>query len=115
MSAERIRNNFAEMQNPLFIHPSNGLGSLDSKIKLIGSNNYRSWKRAMEIALSTKRKLPFMLGTLARPVDDPVKGDQWDACNNLVISWIMNSVSDSIAESILYIESASLIWNHLEK
>jgi len=27
----------------------------------------------------------------------------------------MNSVSNSIAESILYIESASLIWNHLEK
>ena len=69
----------------------------------------------MEIALSTKRKLPFVLGTLVRPVDDPVKGDQWDACNNLVISWIMNSVYDSIVESILYIEPASLIWNHLEK
>jgi len=40
----------------------------------------------MEIALSTKRKLPFVLGTLDRPADDPVKGDQWDACNNLLIS-----------------------------
>ena len=55
----------------------------------------------MEIILSTKRKLPFVLGTLARPADDPVKGDQWNACNNLVIAWIMNSVSDSIAKSIL--------------
>jgi len=27
----------------------------------------------------------------------------------------MNSVSDSIAESILYIESASSIWKHLER
>ena len=69
----------------------------------------------MEIALSTKRKLPFVHGTLPRPTDDPVKGDQWDACNNLVIAWIMNSVSDSIAESILYIESAVEIWKQLEK
>ena len=115
MSAERTRNTFAEMQNPLFIHPYDGPGSLDIKIKLIGSSNYRSWKRAMEIALSTKRKLPFILGTLTRPADDAVKGEQWDACNNLVIAWLMHSVSDSIAESILYIESASSIWKQLEK
>jgi len=42
----------------------------------------------MEIVLSTKRKLSFVLGTLARHADDRVKGDQWNACNNLVISWI---------------------------
>ena len=63
----------------------------------------------MEIALSTKRKLPFIHGTLPKRTDDPVKGDQWDACNNLVIAWIMNSVSHSIIESILYIESAFAI------
>jgi len=59
----------------------------------------------MEIHLSTKRKLVFVQGTLARPIDDPVKGDRWDSCNNLVISWIMNSVCDSISRSILYGES----------
>jgi len=113
--SERNRNNFAELQNPLFVHPSDGPGSLDLKIRLNGSNNFRSWKRAMEIALSTKRKLPFVHGTLPRPTDDLIKGDQWDACNNLVISWIMNTVSDSIADSILYIESATKIWKQLEK
>jgi len=103
------------MQNPMFVHPSDGPGLVDLKIKMIRSNNYRLWQKAMEIVVSTKRKLHFVLRTLASPVDDPVKGNQWDACNNLVIAWIMNSVSDSIAESILYIESASLVWKHLEK
>ena len=69
----------------------------------------------MVIALATKRKLSFIQGTLTRPVDDQIKGEQWDACNNLVMAWIMNSVFESIAESILYIESASVIWKHLEK
>jgi len=103
------------MQNPLFVHPSDGPGLLDLKIKLVGSSNFKSCKRAMEIALASKRKLSFIQGTLTRPVDDPIKGEPWDACNNLVIAWIMNSVSESIAESILYIESASAIWKHVEK
>jgi len=63
----------------------------------------------MDIALSIKRKLPFVHGTIARPVDDQIKGNQWDTCNNLVIAWIMNSMSELIAESILYIESTSAI------
>jgi len=55
----------------------------------------------MEITSSTKSKLPFIHGTLARPIDDQIRGYQWDAYNNLVIAWIMNSVYESIAELIL--------------
>jgi len=62
-----------------------------------------------------KEKLSFVHGTLLRPTDDLVKGDQWDACNNLVITWIMNLVSDSMVDSILNIESTNEIWKHLEK
>jgi len=112
---ERNPNNFTEFQNPLFVHHSDEPGSLDLKIKLNGLSNFRSWKQAMEIALSTKRKLPFVHETLLRATDDPIKGDQWDACNNLVIAWIMNSVSDSIADSIMYIESAAEIWKQLQR
>jgi len=35
-------------------------------------------------------KLPFVHGTLSKPIDGPIKGDQWEACNNLVIAWVMN-------------------------
>jgi len=39
------------------------------------------------------------------PNDDPVENDQWEACNNLVISWIMNSVSELISRFMLFIQS----------
>ena len=68
----------------------------------------------MEIALSIKRKIGFIHGTIPRPVDDPMKLEQWEACNNLVISWIMNAVSEPISKSIRYIASANQIWKHLE-
>jgi len=101
--------------NPLFIHPSDGPNTITLAEKLTGSDNYRSWKRSMEISLSTKRKLAFVQGTLAKSVDDPQKADQWEACNNMVIAWIMNNVSDSIARSILYVKTAAEIWHQLDK
>ncbi|PWA66638.1 hypothetical protein CTI12_AA325740 [Artemisia annua] len=78
----------------------------------------------MEIGLSTKRKLGFVKGTiptlLVVPQNDlnaavnAVNIEMWETCNNLVISWIMSSVYDSIAKSVMFIGSASEIWSQLE-
>ncbi|XP_071713627.1 uncharacterized protein [Rutidosis leptorrhynchoides] len=105
----------AVFRNPPFLHPSDGPGSLSVQEKLIGSQNYRSCRRSIKIALSTNHKLGFVTGTVVRSADDPVKAEHWDTCNNMVISWIMNSVSDSIVKSIMFIGTASEIWKQLEK
>ncbi|GJS99906.1 hypothetical protein Tco_0821076 [Tanacetum coccineum] len=34
-------------------------------------------------------------------------GELWDTCNNIVISWIMGSVSKSIARSIMFVGTAT--------
>ncbi|KAJ8441109.1 hypothetical protein Cgig2_006938 [Carnegiea gigantea] len=59
MSAKRNRNiiGMSDLQNPLFLHPSEGPKSLFIQEKLKGANNYRSWRRNLEIGLATKRKL----------------------------------------------------------
>ncbi|GJZ50579.1 cysteine-rich receptor-like protein kinase 8 [Tanacetum coccineum] len=113
-----------DTSNPLYVHPSDAPGSLPIQEKLIGAQNYRSWRRSMEIGLSTKRKLGFVKGTIPRPPVVPippntaavnaVNMELWETCNNLVISWIMSSVSDSIAKSIMFIGTACEIWTQLE-
>nr|GEW23408.1 retrovirus-related Pol polyprotein from transposon TNT 1-94 [Tanacetum cinerariifolium]GEW75783.1 retrovirus-related Pol polyprotein from transposon TNT 1-94 [Tanacetum cinerariifolium] len=65
----------------------NGPGSLCIQEKLLGAQNYRSWKRSIEIALSTKRKSRFIRGTSLRSPDDASLQEQCDTCNNMVISW----------------------------
>jgi len=114
MSTNRNHNNI-DPQNPLFIHPSDGPNTIALGDKLTGSSNYRAWKRLIEISLSTKRKSAFVQGTISKSIDNPHKDDQWEACNNMVIAWIMNNVSDSIARSILFVRSADEIWSQLDK
>ncbi|GKC85613.1 putative ribonuclease H-like domain-containing protein, partial [Tanacetum coccineum] len=60
----------AVFQNPLYLHPSDGPSSLTVQEKLAGTQNYRAWKRALEIGLSTKRKLGFVKGTVVRSATD---------------------------------------------
>ncbi|GJZ52107.1 serine carboxypeptidase S28 family protein [Tanacetum coccineum] len=104
-----------DLTSPLFLHPSDGPDSLAIQEKLIGAQNYRSWKRSVEIRLSTKRKLEFIRVTVLGSVTDATMQEQWDTCNNMVISWLMSSVFESIAKSIMFIGTAFEIWNQLEK
>ncbi|KAJ8433489.1 hypothetical protein Cgig2_018023 [Carnegiea gigantea] len=114
--ASRGRVNYANLQNPLFIHPSNGPRPLSVGEKLTGALNYQIWRRGMKIGLSTKHKLVFILVTLNKPDDDPIKTAQWETCNNLMISWISNNVSGSIARWSFYKYYAMLrgIWEELD-
>nr|GFA00670.1 cysteine-rich RLK (receptor-like protein kinase) 8 [Tanacetum cinerariifolium] len=105
----------ALFQNPLYLHPSDGPSTLIIQEKLVRAQNYRAWKRAIEIGLSTKRKLGFVKGAVVMSPTDANLAELWDTCNNMVISWIMGSVHESIARSIMFIGTASEIWQQLER
>ncbi|XP_074322746.1 uncharacterized protein LOC141659717 [Apium graveolens] len=103
-----------EVSSPLYLHPSDG-NNFMAIDKLQGSSNYRSRKRSMEIALSSKRKLGFVTGTIIKDATDPIMSEAWDTCNNMIISWILGSDSDSIKHSIMFVSDAHQTWNHLEQ
>lgn len=69
----------------------------------------------MEIALSSRKKLGFVNGTITRMAGDTVKSEAWDTCNNMIISCILGSVSESIKKSIMFLSSAHQIWEQLEQ
>ena len=39
----------------------------------------------------------------------------WERCNNLIHSWILNSVSPQIAQTIVFHESAIDVWIELQE
>lgn len=104
-----------DQTSPYFVHPSDGPGSVTVLPKLTGSN-YHSWARIMKRALGGKMKIEFIDESLLVPADsfDPSL-HAWNRCNMLVHSWIMNSVSDSISQSIVFMENALDVWNNLKE
>lgn len=67
----------------------------------------------MKLALSAKFKLGFIDGTYVKPVVDSPLLAHWTRYIIMVISWILNSVSTDIRNSIVYMSYACAIWNDL--
>ncbi|XP_060211978.1 uncharacterized protein LOC132639557 [Lycium barbarum] len=55
----------------------------------------------------------FIDYTCVRPTEDSPQIRQWDRCNNLVISWLTNSLTPDIAESVQHSDTAESIWKQL--
>ncbi|KAJ8747272.1 hypothetical protein K2173_014518 [Erythroxylum novogranatense] len=66
------------------------------------------------MSLLSKNKLSFVDGTILPPSRTDSLFVPWERCNNLVISWLIHSISSSIAQSIIWLDSAYEIWNDLK-
>ncbi|XP_019168860.1 PREDICTED: uncharacterized protein LOC109164767 [Ipomoea nil] len=103
-----------DYENPLFLHVSENPNKVLVSPSLTASN-YSSWSRSMRIALEVKNKWGIIDGSISVPdVGHPEYG-AWRRCNMIVSSWLLKSVSPSIAQSVIYFEKAKDIWEDLRK
>ncbi|KAI3724235.1 hypothetical protein L2E82_36006 [Cichorium intybus] len=69
----------------------------------------------MIISLSAKNKLGFVDGAIPKPSLTSSDYPNWYRANYMVISWLLNSISKNIAESVLFLQPASEIWSELNQ
>ncbi|XP_016164108.1 uncharacterized protein LOC107606575 [Arachis ipaensis] len=98
--------------SPYYIHPSETPSTVLVSPPLTG-DNYHQWSRAFSIALISKNKIGFLDGTIPTPATDDPLFPSWRRCNTLVSSWIFNSLSAPIAQSVIYFDYAEAIWEDL--
>ncbi|XP_060972309.1 uncharacterized protein LOC133038236 [Cannabis sativa] len=111
----RARNPLEDPADPYYLHHGDNPGNVLVSQPLTGQDNYIAWSRAMQLAISVKNKLGFLDGSISKPpLSDHILYNAWIRNNNIVISWILNSVSKEISSSILYDESAAAIWTDLK-
>ena len=96
--------------NPYFLSSSENPGNILVTQPLLGMRNYQSWSTAMILALTAKKKIGFVNGKIIKPdLDSPLYED-WESCNTMVLSWMMNSMHVDVSSSIIYCEIVREMW-----
>lgn len=67
----------------------------------------------MQIALNARNKFVIVNGTFEKPSADSPLLAQWERVNDLVITWILNSVIDEISDGLNYVTTAREVWLEL--
>ncbi|KAA8548017.1 hypothetical protein F0562_004446 [Nyssa sinensis] len=91
------------------LHPSDS-PSLILVHGILTGDNYPKWQKSITRALNAKNKLGFIDGTLLPP--DPTKPEytQWNQTKDMVLTWILNSISPSLANSLEYHTDPRAVW-----
>lgn len=61
------------------------------------------------MALNAKNKLGFVDGSIPQPLVDDLNAHSWSHCNSIVITWLLNAVSEEIADSFLYVDTTHVV------
>ncbi|XP_009763929.1 uncharacterized protein [Nicotiana sylvestris] len=70
--------------------------------------------RSVLIAISAKNKLGFINGSCAEPPVDDKNYPLWSRSNDMVTSWLHNSLTKEIGDSVIFSRTAKELWSSLE-
>ncbi|XP_075083599.1 uncharacterized protein LOC142167336 [Nicotiana tabacum] len=98
-----------DFSHPFYVHPSDSPGAHLVSLPFDGTG-FVAWRKSMLVSLSTKNKLELINGRHDKPTEDSPYYPYWERCNDMVISWITNSLSREMATSVLGYDTAREIW-----
>ncbi|XP_070660481.1 uncharacterized protein [Malus domestica] len=82
---------------------------------LLNEFNYLPWSRTISLALGGRSKLGYANGSIKAPEPSSTLYGAWHANNQLVMSWILNSMEPKLSELFSYLESSHVLWESIKK
>ncbi|XP_070049709.1 uncharacterized protein [Nicotiana tomentosiformis] len=101
--------------HPLYLAPGDTSGISLILFQLIGTDNYSLWYRSMRIALLIRNKLGIVDARWPKERFREKYWYQWERCNTIVLSWLMNSVAPVLISGIAYATNAQKVWTDLQE
>ena len=92
------------------INPNQRLSSV-----LLNEFNYLPWERAVTLALGGRSKLGYVNGVIQMPELSSPTYEAWLCKDQLVISWLLNSMERKITEIFSYVESSMHLWKNIKE
>ncbi|XP_076950961.1 uncharacterized protein LOC143624107 [Bidens hawaiensis] len=96
-----------EASDPLYLHASDSSNLTIVSIKLKGTENYKVWSNAMFLALQVKNKIGFIDGICVKSSTNEILARQWDRCNSIVLTRLLNSVCEDLYLGQVYSKLAT--------
>lgn len=102
-----------QYENPYFLHSSDHVSLVLVFDRLLSGVEFHSWRRSVHMALNFHNKFGFFDGKIPKPPDNHRNFGSWSRCNDMVATWLMNSVSKKIGQSLLFMSTAESIWKNI--
>uniref|UniRef100_A0A1S4B0J8 Retrotransposon Copia-like N-terminal domain-containing protein n=1 Tax=Nicotiana tabacum TaxID=4097 RepID=A0A1S4B0J8_TOBAC len=99
--------------HPLYLAPGDTSGIFLISFQLTDTDNYSLWHRSMRIALLGRNKLGIIDGRWPKERFREKYWYQWERCNAIILSWMMNLVAPALISGIAYATSAQVVWMDL--
>lgn len=112
-SSDSSRFQADQYDNPYNLHSNDHTGLVLASDRLTTSSDFHSRRCSVRMALNVRNKLGFIDGSITKPLETHRDYGAWSRCNDIVATWLMNSVSKPIGHSLLFISTAEGIWNNL--
>ncbi|GKD15364.1 ribonuclease H-like domain-containing protein, partial [Tanacetum coccineum] len=98
-----------DLGNPFHLQNSDFNANTIISVKLTGTENYRVWAAAMKLVINTRNKTRFIDGSCIKSAyaNSPALSNQWERCNSIVLSWLLNSVSKDLFLGQIFSDNAS--------
>ena len=90
--------------------PDNSSSLQITSFKLSG-RNFLAWSRFVQLVIQGKGKFGYLDGSISQPEPTNPSFPTWDINNSMVMSWILNSMDNSIAEIYMLYPTAKAIWD----
>lgn len=109
MSSPSSTRRLDHYKNPYYLHSSDHAGLVLVSDRLNTGAEFHSWRRSVRMVLNVRNKLGFIDGTIPKPPDNHRDSGSWSRYNDMVATWLMNSVSKKIGQSLLFVSTAESI------
>ncbi|RVW99246.1 Retrovirus-related Pol polyprotein from transposon TNT 1-94 [Vitis vinifera] len=77
----------------------------------LNGQNYLQWSQSILMFIRGKEKDDYITGASAAPETTASTYKKWIAENNMVMSWLVNSMTTDIGENFLSFDTAKEIWD----
>ncbi|KAM1643527.1 hypothetical protein ACFX2K_013337 [Malus domestica] len=92
------------------VNPNQRLNSI-----LLNEFNYLPWAKAISLALGGRSKLGYVHGATQALAATSPTFESWLCKDQLVMSWLLNSMEHRIPEIFSYSESSMHLWNQVKE